>query len=239
MKNELYEFREYGVANKRVIYLIGGWGISQSAMFPVSKLLEFAGFYCITITLSRAILSPDMEKTVQSILHVKRRILRSIKGLIKAGHQEISLFGTSLGALVGLLVVDASPQINKVIFNIPGMDLAESIWGWDGVLSEFRSKVAQEYHTCEALKNTVLPISIVNCFSRLQGKDLLFYLSAKDKVALSDSSVLRSTLESYNYQFEIVVNAYFGHAITGFINLFNASHYLKFLFQKKQKLGVV
>jgi len=173
MKNGLYEIREYGLTNNRVIYLIGGWGISQKVMFPVSKLLEFAGFYCIIITLSKAILSPDMEKTIQSILNVKQYILRSIKRLTETGHQEVSLFGTSLGALVGLLVADASPHIKKVIFNIPGMDLAESIWGWDGVLSEFRSQIVQKYHTCEALRNNISPINTINRFSQLQGKDLL------------------------------------------------------------------
>lgn len=239
MENELYELREYGVTNKRVIYLIGGWGMSQLMMLPASKLLELAGFYCITVTLSKDILSPDMEKTIKSILGVKKRILNSIKQLTETGHQEISLFGTSLGALVGLLVADVSPQINKVIFNIPGMDLAESIWGWDGVLSEFRSEIVQKYHTCDALREKISPINTINSFAQLQGKDLLFYLSAKDKIALSSPSRLKSYLESHNYQFEIVVNKHFGHAITGFFNLFNAPHYLNFLFQKRQKLAIL
>lgn len=167
MENELYELRDYGATNKRVMYFIGGWGMSQKMLYPASKLLEFAGFYCITVSLSKAILSPDMDKTIKSNLRVKKHILNSIKELSITDHQEFSLFGTSLGALVGLLVANVSPHITKAIFNIPGMDLVESIWGWDGVLSEFRSQIVQKYHTCEALRNKISPINTINRFSQL------------------------------------------------------------------------
>jgi esterase/lipase len=225
--------KTYGDKNTKILFLVGGWGSQQWELWPVSKILESAGYKCITITLEKEILSTDIRKSVKYILHVKQSVIEHIHTLRRSGYRDFSIFGTSLGALIGLLVADECPFITKAIFNTPGMDFAESLWSWEAVLPEFAQEVHKKYQTLAALKDEVVKINPVHHMHNLHGTDLLIYVSTKDKVALSTPKTLFRILSAKRYHFKLVVSHSFGHSITGFINLINVPVYLSFLSNKK------
>ncbi len=225
----VYEIKTYGSNKKRVIFLLGGWGIKQWVLWPVSKMLEAAGFYCITYTFNPEILTPDIDQTVLHVLKIKQLIMESIQTFSELGYEEFSIFGTSLGSVVGLLVANESSQIHKVIFNIPGMDMAESMWGWDKLFPDFKQELVNRYGDFETFKSAIAPINPTGHIDNLGDKDLLVYVSLNDEVTQSKASEFGQKLLMAHYKFQLLINNRFGHTGTGLFNLFNAPVYLRFL----------
>jgi dipeptidyl aminopeptidase/acylaminoacyl peptidase len=229
MKDTHFQIKYYGQRQNKVIFFLGGWGQSQRLLLPISKILELFGFYCITYTFDEKFFDTNLKQTVNRVLRAKRSILEHIKILSQEGNHDFAIFGTSLGALISLLVTNESPHVKKVIFNIPGIDLAESLWNWDRGLLNFKQELQKKYPTLKSLKKALAPINSSVHFDNLHNKELLIYISAKDTIAISDPNYLKQLLQSHHYKFQLKVNKFFDHGLTGFINLVNFPGYLSFL----------
>jgi hypothetical protein len=229
MHKPLYEKKIYGQHNNRVIFLLGGWQSYQWMMWPASKLLERSGFMCITYTFDHKILTPNIRKSILQAGVVKNDILRQIRLFRRKGFKDFSIFGNSLGALISLLVAKDSAHIKKVIFNTPGIDVAESLWKWDEIFPEFKQELVKRYPSLQALKKELAPIDPAKNLTGISNKDVLVYISAKDEIVASSERRTRKILEANNARFKLIVNRNFGHVMTLIFNLINAPEYLRFL----------
>ena len=229
MNRDFFEKKTYGKQNKRIIFLLGGWASKQWMYWPVSRLFECAGFRCITYTFGTKFLTPNIPKTVTRIQLVKHSITSSILKLKSKGYKDFSIFGTSLGSLISLLVTDDSIHIRKVIFNTPGIDFAESLWKWDTVFPQFKQELVKRYKTLDALKKEVETINPPKHLKNLRKKDILVYISANDEIVECPEKTLKKIFKEKKINFKLNVNHSYGHVATSILNLINAPEYLRFL----------
>jgi len=220
----------FGNSNKKVVLLIGGWTYTQSIMWLPSKILARHGYYCITYTYPVETFSTDFKKTVNDLTEIKNEILHDIEQLKKAGYESFSVFGTSLGTVLATLVANESSEITKVILNTTGADTAISVWSWDNVVPGFKKALLEQNLTLEKLTHYWRPISPRFHMDKLQGKKLLIYLAKNDQIIpYSQGEALIQKCKEYNYNYQVIINNYFNHGLTGIYNLLNLRSYLKFL----------
>lgn len=225
-----YQISETGRKNKKVIFLLTGWGTKMWMFTPFAQILAFNGYYCITYTYDKEILSPQTADTVNKIKSVSKSILDKIEELKANGFRDFYIFGTSLGSTIALMVANKSKDISKVVLNTTGSDIAETVWGWDRFNSSFKNSLISQGFTLSKLKNEWKDISPENNINNLKNKSLLIYLSRKDEVIpYKLGKKLADQFKERNYQYTLVINNNFNHIFTGFYNLVNISVYLSFL----------
>jgi hypothetical protein len=226
---KLYQEKIFGSDNQRVIFLLGGWGTRPWMLWPVSKILQMSGFFCVNYTFDDQVLTPNMKITVKNIVRIKQVIKRKIRLLSQRGITDFSLFGTSLGAWIGTLVANEEPLIRKVILNTPGIDAAQSMWGWGKILPKFKQELVSYYPTLEDLKKEIFKINPINQIGKLQDKEIMIYISTKDEMVYCSPDKVKEILHRYKYKYKLFENNYLGHQGTGIVNLLNAPRYLVFL----------
>lgn len=221
---------EKGKHNKKVIFLLAGWQNKLWMFGLFSNILAGNGYYCIAYAYDIDIVAPDTKKTNENVLEIRNNILDRISQLKKEGHSDFSIFGTSLGSLISILVANKSSDISKVILNTTGIDIAETIWSWDKVKIYFKKALIKQNFTLEKLIDVWKPITPFNNIDNLHGKKILVYLAKKDEmIPYSLGQRLVEQLQSNKYDVKVITNNYFGHTLTGTWNLLNAKVYLKFL----------
>lgn len=225
-----YHVMEMGERNKKVIFLLAGWYNKLWMFWIFSKILAINGYYCITYAYDSDIFSPDTVKTTRHMKEIMNEILKKINQLKKEGYKDFSVFGTSLGSMIALMVANKSSEISRVILNTTGIDVAETVWGWDNLNSSFKKKLTQQGITLVKLKKIWKSITPANNISNLNKKKILIYLSEKDEVipfTLGKRLIRRFDAMKYNYI--LVKNNKFKHLYTGAYNLFKVNVYLNFL----------
>lgn len=225
-----YQINEMGKHNKKVVFLFAGWHSKLWMYWLFSKILSSNGYYCITYAYDNDVFSPDTQKTTKHLNEIKDDVLSKIKKLKNEGRNEFYIFGTSLGSMIALMVADKSPDISKIILNTIGIDISETVWGWNNIYPEFKKKLIKQNLTLEKLKKVWSPITPANNINNLKNKKILIYLSKKDEVIPYDlGKSLVIEFEKKNYNYNLVINKNLKHTYTGIFNLINARHYLMFL----------
>ena len=197
--------------------------------YPISKLLEINGFYCLTYSYPTTVFSPKAQRTVHNLLHIRNAILHKIAALKKEGYNDFSLFGTSLGSLIALLIANESPDVNKIILNTASINLAQNVWDWDKTIPEFKTKLLKQKLTLTKLKKLWHPISPLNNLDHLHGKKILIYLSQKDEVIPCQPLEIHKQMAQRHYSYKLIITNTVGHVFTSTYNLLNAPIYLDFL----------
>ncbi len=224
-----YKTKTYGKGQK-VVYLLSGWAFDRRFFAPVAYVLVLAGYTCTVYSYDASVLSPDIHKTIARFTEVKESILAKIAADTQAGKTPYAVFGTSLGAIIGLMVVNESPGIKKVILNLTGADIAETVWGWDIIKPWFKKALRIAGITLERLKKDWAPISPINNIDHLQGKDILLYLSEKDEVIpYTQGEKFKQSLEARGYQLQFILNRKRIHILAAAWNLIKFPVYIKFL----------
>ncbi|MDE2591031.1 MAG: prolyl oligopeptidase family serine peptidase [Patescibacteria group bacterium] len=220
----------FGKQNKRVIFLLAGWQ-NKLWMFRVfAALLALNGFYCITYAYDDDVFSSDTEKTVRNILHVRDGILSKIVLLRKEGYSDFSIFGTSLGSVIALLVANVSPDISKIILNTTGYDFAETVWSWNSGNQYFKKELQSKHFTLEKLQVVWAPINPGQNIDAIHGGKFLVYLSKKDEIIPYRFGVqLVDRLKENGNECTIITNKTLGHILAGIYNLCHFPVYLRFL----------
>ncbi len=225
-----YHVMEMGQHNKRVIFLLAGWYNKLWMFWVFSKILSFNGFYCITYAYDGDIFSPNTEATTKHFNKIQDEILLKIIELKKRGYKDFSIFGTSLGSMLALMIADKSSDISKIILNTTGIDISEVVWGWVKVKIPFKKELLKQNLTLKQLKvlwNDITPASNIN---NLKNKKILVYLSKKDEIIpFNLGQRLVNEFENKRYNYTLVTNNKLNHLFTGTYNLFNAGRYLSFL----------
>src|SRR5438067_9130228 len=108
----------YGKKNKKVVFLLTGWGNNARSYWLFAKILELQGYRCVTYAYDSNILSPNITGTIDNFMKVKEDILRQIKILKKNGGTDFIVFGTSLGTVLSFLLAKEAPEVTKMIINL-------------------------------------------------------------------------------------------------------------------------
>lgn len=225
-----FQMESVGGSSKRAVFLLAGWQNKLWMYRLFAYLLAWNGFYCIICAYDDDVFSPDTEKTVKELLSIRNAVLRKVAQLKDMGITEFSLFGTSLGSMIAILVANASPDVSKVILNTTGLDLAEVVWSWNHGNYYFKRELQSQHFNSEKLRVAWAPINPVNNLDHMHGKKFLVFLSKKDEIIPYElGRQLVDHLREKGVPCHVVVNRTLGHILTGMYNLFNAPLYLSFL----------
>ena len=220
----------YGKKNRRVIFLLAGWHTRIWMYTPFSIILSNNSFYCITYAYDDDVFSTNTEQTVENFKRIRDDVLRRIEKLKDDGYDDFSLFGTSLGSLLAIMIAHKSPDISKIILNTTTIDAARTVWTWNHIKSYFKKDLIRQHFTLEKLEKVWESISPEHNINNLKDKQFLIYLSKKDQIMpYSLGNELTKDLEMYHYKYQVIKNKYLGHGLTCYYNLVNSAPYLKFL----------
>lgn len=219
--------RRYGIRNKKVVILLSGWQSTQAQYWFVSKLLERNGFYCLTYTYDKEFLDLNPELTVKNVSLVVVDILEEISLFKGQGVADIAIFGTSLGSVPAIIAANKTENVNKLILNTSGFDMAKTIWGWDHVLRGFKEKMVISGITLEKLTQKWKNINPKNNLVGLRDKKILLLSSRNDKIIpFEQADKLRRAILEINESILFKSSGRFGHLSYGIINLLRAPGYL-------------
>jgi hypothetical protein len=225
-----FRSKTYGKHNKKIVFLLTGWKNTTGQYLPFSHILRSKGYCCITYEYEKHVLSPDAKKTKKELLGIKKDILRKISELKKEGITDFSVFGTSLGSQVALMVANNSKDVSKIILNLSGADLAEVVWSWNYTEQGFKEKLLKNLYTLLKLKLSWRVVSPINNINKLKDKKILFYCAKNDEVIpYIQAKKLAEAIKKRGYDCRVVVNKRSGHFGTALTNLLNYPRYIKFL----------
>lgn len=226
-----YSYKTLGKNNKKVIFFLIGWKGKIGQHFPIALFLMLKGYRVIIYEYSNEILSPDVEQTVKNCNKVRDDVLRQIKELETEGVKSFCLFGNSMGTILSLMIANSSPKsISKIILNLVGADLAETVWTWDKVkrLEWFKRDLLKQKIDLEQLKKAWKTLSPINNIQNLHNIPLLIYVSQKDElIPFQQSQKITEELSKVT-EAQVIFNNN-NHMGGLILNLLRAGTYLKFL----------
>src|SRR3990167_3185750 len=117
--------------NKKIIFMVCGWPGKIWHYYLTAKILALNGYQSVIYEYDDDILSSSITDTIRNITSVKNDILKMIDVLKQKGCKDFSIFGTSFGTIISFMVANNSSQVTKVIINLSGSDLAETVWSWN------------------------------------------------------------------------------------------------------------
>jgi hypothetical protein len=227
---KIFNSKTYGSHNKKVVFLLTGWKNTVGQFWIFSHILSLYGYRCITYEYDRSVLSPDAGRTKSELLKIKKDILEGIQKLKKEGIDSFAIFGTSLGSLIALMVANNSKEIDRIILNLSGADLAEIVWSWDYIEKGFKRGLLRNLLTLLRLKISWRIVSPINNVDKLKNKKILFYYAKKDEmIPFVQARKLAVAFKKYGHDYQVSVNKHNGHLGAGLINLLNFPKYIRFL----------
>ncbi|SRR6266568_1953248 len=228
---KVFETKEFGKQNKKVVFLLAGWGMGLWSLLLPAKILERNGFYCICYTYENEVFSTNIPKTIHNIKRIKNDILKTISQLKKKGYTNFSVVSVSLGGVINMLVANESNDVKKIIFNTGGADIALNVWTSSFTRGKFKKEIINQGYTLESLREAWQSINPLDNMENLNDKKILIYLAKKDK-AIPYSNGMRVVQElqkKKHNNYRLIINTNFGHLLTGIYNSLNAKVYLEFL----------
>ncbi len=225
-----HQTREYGRQNQRVVLLFAGWKSKAWMYWLPGQILARNGYHCIVYAYDNNVFSTDTSKTLANLNAVRDAALKQISDLKSQGRHEFAVFGFSLGTVITLMVANKSPDVSKIILNLPGNSPADAAWSWDKVHPSFKQRLVDQDLTLQSLRLIWAPIAPVNNIGQLSGKKLLVYLAEEDQlIPVQQGKELFNRLKQSGYDCHLIVNNNYGHSLAGIYNLLNAKVYLTFL----------
>lgn len=223
--------RTYGGKSNKVIFFLVGWKGTIREYSLISRLLQFSGYRCITYAYDADMLSPNIEGTLHNFTELKGVVLGQIETLKEEGVKTFYIFGNSLGAVLAPMIANSSKDISKVVLNLIGADLAESVWSWDNIkrVAYFKKELIKNNITLEKLKADWGSLATIHNVSNFQGKEILAYISEQDElIPFALATRVADTLRS-RYGAKVIINRHMNHGLSLMFNLINFRIYLDFL----------
>lgn len=223
--------KAFGEDNKKVIFLLSGWGNSIKLYWLFSKILKLYGYHVITYIYDKEILSSNIDNTVKNFLVVRDTVLQKIDELKKKKYTSFYLFGTSLGTALSLMVANESSDISKIILNMTGADLVETVWGWGDKLNpELHKGFQKQKITLSELRNHWKQLNPINNIENLRDRKLLVYLAEHDDVIPYQQGLqLLTEFKKRKYSYSLRVSKKLRHVSAAAINLLHWKIYIDFL----------
>lgn len=222
--------KTYGAKNERVVVVLGGWGTTQRQLWLLGQLLASYRFKAIIITWPRDIMTADVKLTHERFMKVRDDVLTLIKKLPKKQQKNISLFGMSQGTILSFMIANVYPHVEKMVINITGSDLAETVWSWDKTMPELKSEIVKNKVTLKKLKNAWSDLSPINNLDHLKAKAVLLYLAKHDElIPFQSQEELLHALQSTDICVEAIINERHSHFTSALLNLLRFPLYVNFL----------
>ena len=130
------------------------------------------------------LLSPDVDLSVKNVRQAVldcRRATAWLAAQPDVDAKKLALVGTSLGSIVGALVVSAEPRIASACLLLGGGGLVDAFW--DHPKAALLTSVLKAVGiTKETLRKKIDPVDPLTYAACLKGKDLLFVAASRDDV---------------------------------------------------------
>ncbi|KKP87231.1 MAG: hypothetical protein UR89_C0004G0020 [Candidatus Roizmanbacteria bacterium GW2011_GWA2_35_8] len=232
----MFSFRKkiFGKQNNKIIFLICGWPGKIWHYYFTAKILEINGYRSIVYEYDDNILTSSIKDTIKNTNIVKQEILNQINKFKKQGLQDFSIFGTSYGSIITFMIVNQSKDISKIIINLTGFDLAETVWTWNkGKDSLVKNGIVEQNISLKSLKEKWRELSPINNSNKLEKAKILFYLAKKDEVIpYKLQTKLLEKLKKINHRIQIYTDRKLNHLFSALLNLLWYKRYAKFLNDK-------
>lgn len=229
----MFSFRKkvFGKNNKKIIFLICGWPGKIWHYHLTAKALNLHGFQSIIYEYDESILSSSIKDTINNTNLIKNEILKQIKFFKEKGCKNFSIFGTSYGTIIAFMIANNSKDILKIIINLIGYDLAETVWTWNkGKDSLVKEGIVKQNISLKTLKEKWAELSPINNINNLKKTKILFYLAQKDEVIpYRFQTRLFEELLKINKNIQVEHDIKYNHFISAMMNLLNYKKYIKFL----------
>lgn len=229
---KLGKFNEkiFGAHNKRVVFFFAGMG-TRTWLYSLSiRRLVKHDYKVVAYDFAAGIVkNGDADNLLDVINRVSRSVKRHIETFQKAGDVSFAVFGVSMGTLMAIKVAGENDAIKKVVINLTYGSVAENIWTWK-LMESARGRSIEQGYSMETLDQKLAPVSPIPNAVRLKGKDVLLYLSRKDKILLFEQSrQFKDALDHHAVNYTYVQNDKRGHIIAGYQNMRNHNRWLRFL----------
>lgn len=212
----------------KAVILLSGWRATQAQYWLFSTLIALQGYHCLTYTYDKEILNPNPQRTVKNVTNVVADIVTEVTRLHKHGVHDITLFGTSLGSVLAILAAKQAPQVDTIILNTSGYDIAKIIWSWDSFVPHFKKQIVDQGINLKQLSQAWTRINPKNNLIGLTTKKVLLLSSQVDTVIpFEQAEKLFRALTKVNRSTRFVVTSTFGHLSFGAINLLRAAQYVR------------
>ncbi|KKS96347.1 MAG: hypothetical protein UV73_C0011G0019 [Candidatus Gottesmanbacteria bacterium GW2011_GWA2_43_14] len=220
-----------GPQNKKIIFLLCGWPGKIWHYLLTAKLLEFHGYQSIIYEFDNNILSSSITGTVNNTVSVKNDIIKEVNRFKHLGYTDFAVFGTSYGTIIAFMVANNEPNISRLIVNLSGADLAETVWTWNkGKESLVKNGIIHQGISLNKLKEKWSFLSPLNNIKNMRDRKILFYLSQKDNVIPYKLQIrLLNGLNKISNNVHVSVNHYSNHLFSALFNLVLFDKYVKFL----------
>lgn len=235
---KLSRFNEkiFGTHNKRVVFFFAGMGTrTWLYTFTIRRLVRH-GYKVVAYDFAPGVVkNGDAGNFLEVAERVSQSVRRHIQTFQSTGSTSFAVFGVSMGTLMAIKVAGENEAITKVIINMTYGSVAENVWTWKFVESTKRKSIEQGY-TMETLDRKLAPVSPIPNAEYLKGKDVLLYLSTKDKILVFEQSrQFKDALDRHGVNYTYIQNDKRGHIIGGYQHMHNHAVWLGFLLGDQAK----
>lgn len=220
----------FGAQNKRVVFFFAGMGTrTWLYTFTIRRLVRH-GYKVVAYDFAPGVVkNGDADNFLQVAERVSQSVKRHIATFQSVGDESFAAFGVSMGTLMAIKVAGENTAIRKVIINMTYGSVAENVWTWKFVESTKRKSIEQGY-TMETLDRKLVPVSPIPNAEKLKDKDVLLYLSTKDKILVFEQSrQFKDALDRHGVDYMYIQNDKHGHIIGGYQHMRNHAVWLDFL----------
>ena len=220
----------FGAQNKGVVFFFAGMGTrTWLYTFTIRRLVRH-GYKVVAYDFAPGVaIKGDVDNFLNITERVSQSVARHIQTFKSTGSVSFAAFGVSMGTLMAIKVATENEAITKVIINMTYGSVAENVWTWDMLRDLKRKSIAQGY-TMETLDRKLAPVSPIPNAAKLKGKDVLLYLSTKDKILVfKQSRQFKDALDRHGVEYKYIQNDKRGHIIGGYQHMRNHAVWLNFL----------
>lgn len=177
------------------------------------------------------LLNENPLEVVKYFNEAKKDILETVIFLEKQGHKEFSIFGTSLSTSLALMATNSDNRFKKIIIGLSGSHLSKSFWGSNQLLvKNIKAKMRAKGINLAKLIKYWKKLEPVNNIKNLKGKKLFIYLAKNDKISPYKYGIaLLDRMKGEKINFELYIDNFFGHYLSGFKQLLFPKRIIKFL----------
>lgn len=231
-----YQTKTYGQKNKKVVIVFGGLGSTQKLFWFLGKALSSHGYKAIIYTYSPALLSPDPKKTRMNFTNLVQEVQKTLRSLPKRQQKRIAVFGTSLGSVPAMMLVQRERNIRDIILNTPIANVAETVWKWEKHHFNFKKQLQEHRVTRKKLRSDWFDLSPINNLDTLADKRLLLFASTHDEIIpYTQTKELVKKLEDEEIEFEAIINSRHKHLLSSIISMLRYQTYISFLDRGNKK----
>ncbi|RLE42792.1 hypothetical protein DRJ48_02695 [Candidatus Woesearchaeota archaeon] len=178
---------------------------------------------CVFYDYSTDILSSDVEATRENIIEVLNDARSTIED-----YKRASVFGSSLGSFIALLLAASEPKVEKIVLNTGGASLAEAVWLGEAT-KNIKKRLEEKGWSLTKLKEawSILEPNLLAINNRL----FLIMQSLHDNTILKENQ-MRLLEQLCRNNLVTIVNTRLGHRAALIRNLLRIPTIARFLWVK-------